>query len=58
MRAAVRDSNSCKQPETFRRQRGNKKSHARDIAARPVEAGNEAELDRIAANRKDDRDRA
>ena len=29
--------------------------HAGDVAARPVQAGDEADLDRVAANHEDDR---
>ena len=36
---------------------GGEKAHAGDVAARPVEAGDEAVRDRVAAGREDDRHR-
>jgi len=45
----------AQQFEPFRSQCGDGKVHAGHIAARPVEAGNEAEFDRVGAGRENDR---
>ena len=44
-------------PEPFRAQIGSEKTYTGDIAARPVEAGDEAELDRVSTVRKYNRNR-
>jgi hypothetical protein len=43
-------SNSLQEPEHLRRQGRNKKAHARDIGTRPVDAGDEAQCDCVAAS--------
>ena len=43
------------QPQPLAAEQGAEKAHSRDVAARPVEAGDEPSRDRIAAGRKDDR---
>ena len=45
----------AQQLQSLRPQHGVEKDHARDVAARPVEAGDEAVLDRVAPGREDDR---
>ena len=40
------------QPEPFRAQVGSEETYTGNIAARPVEAGDEAELDRVSTVRK------
>ena len=45
----------AQQFQSLRPQHVGDKDHARDVAARPVEAGNEAVADRIAPAREDDR---
>ena len=42
--------------QPLRRYLGVRLSHARDVAARTVKAGNEAELNRVGARLEDDRD--
>src|SRR5262249_11867516 len=42
------------QLQSLRRQQNGEKAHARDVAARPIEAGDKAELDWVAAGCKDD----
>ena len=41
--------------QPFRRCLHSQLGHARDVAARPIKAGDEAKLDRVAAHFKDDR---
>jgi hypothetical protein len=45
------------QPKLFCPKRRGNEGDTGDVAARPVEAGDEAELDRIASAYEDDRDR-
>ena len=47
----------AQQLQSLRPQHAAEKAHARDVAARPVEAGDEAVPDRVAAAREDDRHR-
>ena len=47
----------AQQLQPLRPQLAAEKADARDVAARPVEAGDKAVLDRVAAGREDDRDR-
>ena len=47
----------AQQLQPLRAQHAGEKAHARDVAARPVEAGDQALLDRVAPAREDDRHR-
>ena len=54
---AALGTSSCSSSSRFARPARGQEGDARDVAARPVEAGDKAELDRVAADREDDRDR-